>query len=162
MLLINNGDQARFDQVNSVEDLKRFVMGVGIYWTDGRIMADNGFKVVRSPSYKGLVKMLAARRFDFISRGLHELGNDINAYKAYNLVQEQRLLLKYDVPVHYCFFVNKDNVKLANRIERGLKLAKADGSFDKLFLQMPELKQGQDILQHSHRKLLMIRNHVNE
>lgn len=158
VLLINKESQAQFSQVKTLNDLRKFTTGSGEHWTDGFIMKDNGFNVMATSSYYGLFKMLAARRFHFISRGLHEIGSDTQAYKDFGLVREETLLLTYDVPIPYCFFVNKDNVKLADRIERGLKIALQDGSFDKLFYQMPSFKEGEEILKNSHRTLIQLKN----
>lgn len=158
VLLINKGAQPLFSQVQTLNDLKKFTVGSGEHWTDGMIMKDNGFNVVATSSYFGLFKMLAARRFHFISRGLHEIGYDTETYKGYDLVKEESLLLSYDKPIPYCFFVNKTNSKLADRLERGLKIAQQDGSFDKLFYQMPSFKEGEEILKNSHRTLIQLKN----
>ena len=158
VLLIKKDTQQQFSQVKTVDDLKKFTTGSGEHWTDGYIMKDNGFNVMVTSSYYGLFKMLAARRFHFISRGLHEIGYDTEAYKEFDLVKENSLLLSYDVPIRYCFFVNKNNSKLADRIERGLKIAIEDGSFDKLFYQMPSFKEGEDILKSANRTLITLKN----
>jgi hypothetical protein len=158
VLLINKEAQAEFDQVKTLADLRKFTAGSGEHWTDSNIMKDNGFSVAVTSSYSGLFKMLAARRFKFISRGLHEIGYDTKEYKSLGLEQEQHLLLQYDVPIHYSFFVNKNNIKLADRIERGLKIAQQDGSFDKLFYQMPSFKEGEDILKSANRTLITLKN----
>jgi hypothetical protein len=158
VLLIKKDAQPLFSQVKTLDELKKFSMGAGDHWTDGLIMRDNGFKVVLTSSYFGLFKMLAAGRFNFISRGLHEIGYDIENYKDYHLVKEDTLLLSYKPRINYCYFVNKNNVKLADRIERGLKIAQQDGSFDKLFYQIPSFKEGEAILKSSQRTLLEVKN----
>lgn len=158
VLVINPEDQERFNKVKTLQDLKQLKVGVVMYWTDGTIMKDNGFKITHSPNYLGLFKMLAARRFDFVSRGLHENGVEVDTQASYNLVTEKTILLKYDVPVNYCFFVNKNNKKLADRLERGLKLAQKDGSFDELFAQIPGLKHGEEILYQPHRNTFVLNN----
>lgn len=158
VLLINKNAQLRFDKVKTLSDLKAFKAGSGPYWTDGSIMDYNGFSVIYGASYTGLFKMLSMNRFDFLSRGLHEIGNDLEAHGDLGLMQERNLLLTYENPIRYCFFVNKHNEKLAQRVERGLSIAQADGSFDKLFLQMPMFKYGHDILQESNRRVLIIRS----
>lgn len=158
VLLINKDTQSLFSQVKTLADLKKFSMGSGEHWTDGIIMKENDFKVVATSSYFGLFKMLAARRFNFISRGLHEIGYDVATYKDYDLVKEDNLLLSYEPHISYCYFVNKNNVKLADRIERGLKIAQQDGSFDRLFYQIPSFKEGEEILKTSHRTLIPVKN----
>lgn len=162
VLLINRDAQPEFSKVNTLDDLKKFTVGSGEHWTDGNIMKDNGFILTATSSYTGLFKMLAARRFHFISRGLHEIGFDTQAYKEYNLVQESSLLLAYDTPIRYCFFVNKNNQKLADRIERGLKTAQEDGSFDQLFYQVPSFKEGTELLKNSHRRVITLKNTKSE
>ncbi len=158
VLLVTKDSRKLFSQVKNLEDLKKFSVGSGEHWTDGSIFKDNGFHVVVTSSYSGLFKMLAARRFNFISRGLHEIGYDTNEYKILGLVQEESILLKYNVPIRYCFFVNKNNSALGDRIERGLKIALEDGSFDNLFYKIPSFKEGEDILKNSRRTLIEIRN----
>lgn len=158
VLLINGDAQLQFKQVKTLDDLRKFSVGSGEHWTDGSIFKDNGFTMTVTSSYNGLFRMLAARRFHFISRGLHEIGYDTQAYKELNLVLEDSILLKYDVPIRYCFFVNKNNVKLADRIERGLTIAQKDGSFDNLFYQMPSFKEGEELLKNSRRTLIEIKN----
>lgn len=161
VLLIHKNSQPRFDPVHSLEQLRQFKAGSGPYWTDGVIMRDNGFTLVYGANYTGLFKMLGLHRYDFLSRGLHEIGNDLIEYHSYDLALEKNLLLKYDQPIRYCFFVNKKNRKLAARIERGLKIAQADGSFDQLLMTMPTFKYGYDILQNSQRRVLILNNKTN-
>lgn len=158
VLLINKDAQKLFSKVKTLDDLKQFSVGSGEHWTDGSIFKDNGFNVAVTSSYSGLFRMLAARRFNFISRGLHEIGYDTKEYKNLGLIQEENILLKYDIPIRYCFFVNKNNIVLAERIERGLKIAQQDGSFDNLFYQMPSFKEGEDLLKNSRRTLIEIKN----
>ena len=51
-----------------------------------------------------------------------------------------------DLTFHYesskYSFVNKDDIALANKIERGLKIAIASGSFDNFFYSVPVYKRG--------------------
>ena len=140
--------------MTSLEELRKLTMGSGPHWTDTNIMQANGFHIVEGSNYAGLFKMLAAGRFDFMSRGVHEAGYDLAAYADFGLVLENSLLLKYDNPVQYSFYVNKKNTLLADRIERGLKIAQKDGSFDELFDQIPSLKNGMDLYKSSTRKII--------
>lgn len=162
VLLIAKDAQAQFNRVKTLTDLQQFSAGADDHWTDTTIMRDNGFRVVTSSSYSGLFKMLGAHRFDFISRGLHEVGYETKAYNAAGLTQEKTLLLKYDTPIHYYFFVNKKNINLANRIERGLRLAQQDGSFDELFYRMPSFKEGETLLNTSQRNIIPLKNRVSD
>jgi hypothetical protein len=158
ILLINKDAQAKFSQVKTLDDLRKFTVGSGEHWTDGDIFRNNGFTVLATSSYSGLFKMLAARRFNFISRGLYEINNDSSEYRELGLAPEESLVIKYDVPIRYCFFVNKNNEALAKRLERGLKIAIEDGTFDRLFYDYPAFKAGEELLKNSHRTVIVLKN----
>jgi hypothetical protein len=157
-LLIHKDNRVKFSQIETLEQLRQFKTGTGPFWTDGIILKDNGFTLVYGANYTGLFKMLAKNRFEFFTRGLHELQSDLLAFNYLGLMQEPRLLLQYDRPVRYCFFVNKDNQKLAERLERGLRIAQADGSFEKLFMSMPSFRYGAEILRDPKRVVLTMTN----
>lgn len=158
VLLIHKDSKSAFARVKTLDDLKKFSVGSGEHWTDGNIFKDNGFNVSFTSSYWGLYKMLAAHRFQFISRGLHEIGFDVLTFADLGLIQEETLLLKYEPAVHYSFFVNKNNTTLADRLERGLKIAQADGTFDRMFYEVPSFKEGDELLKNSRRTLIEIKN----
>ncbi|MES2823857.1 MAG: hypothetical protein V4732_09665 [Pseudomonadota bacterium] len=162
ILLINSHDQASFDKINSLDELRKLTVGSGLHWTDTKILKANGFNVITTPNYLGLYKMLEARRVDFISRGLHEIGYDFLNFAKDGLVIENNLILKYDMLAKYSFFVKKDNIKLASRIERGLKLAESDGSYDALFNSMSSFKRGMDILASPHRIVIELTNKIDQ
>ncbi len=73
-------------------------------------------------------------------------------FEGDDLVVEKFLLLQGGV--RYYYFVNKENKKLAERIDRGLKIAIADGSFEKLFLSFPGFRRGNEEINSGKRKLL--------
>ena len=158
ILLINQDAQPQFSKVKTLDDLRKFTVGSGEHWTDGDIFKSNGFTVSATSSYSGLFKMLAARRFNFISRGLYEINNDSKEYKALGLAPEESLLIKYDTPIRYCFFVNKNNEVLGDRLSRGLNIAIRDGSFDRLFYEYPAFKAGEELLKSSHRTTIVLKN----
>jgi hypothetical protein len=157
-LLIRQEDKQRFASVNTLGELRKFTIGTGVHWTDGRIMKRNNFNAVMSSSYSGLFKMLAARRFDFMSRGAHEISNDVRLYSDSGLMIEEHLLLKYRNPLQYSFFVNKDNQRLAERIEHGLRLAQTDGSFDRLTNQLRDIREGEALVAQTKRRIIEIDN----
>jgi len=130
--IIRQGDQARFDQVDSINAFKQIIIGQGIDWPDTEILQQNGFKVVSGSASK-LLAMLFKARFDYFPRAIHEPWDELR--RSDDIVLEQCLLLRYASPIY--FFVNKKNTLLAERIEYGLRLAINDGSFDKLFYNHP-------------------------
>ena len=149
VLMIRARDQARFNHVENLADLQQMRMGIGGHWPDARLLANNGFMTVTSIYYESLFNMLAVKRFEAFPRGLFEAWDDLAAHPNRGLAVEQRLMLHYPAPFY--FFVNKDNTALAERLERGLKIAQADGSFDELMMSIPAFRQGLDELNRGQR-----------
>ena len=94
--------------------------------------------------------MLRAKRFDYMPRGVYEAFHEVRANPKENLAIEQTIFLHYPVPFY--FFVSHENAALGQRVERGLRIAIKDGSFDKLFNSIPAFQQAQaDIDSHKRR-----------
>lgn len=154
VLLIRKGDQKRFDAITSLDELKKLKVGIGGHWPDAKLLHNNGFMITTSIYYESLFKMLVADRFDMFPRGLFEAWDDYEQHKHMNIAVEERLLLHYPAPFY--FFVNKKNKALADRIERGLRIAMADGSFDELLLSIPAFKRGMEEFEAHSRKVFML------
>src|SRR5690606_10365438 len=90
--------------------------------------------------------------FDYFSRGLYEVWEELRIHSDKGLVIEDRLMLHYHSPIY--FFVNRKDKKLADRIHRGLQIAMADGSFDELFFSIPGFKQGYEEMMNPDRRIL--------
>lgn len=138
VLMIKKGTQHKFDGVKTLEDLRQFSLGQGRFWADTQVLTSNGLNVVKVLKYEGLFHMLDGDRFDGFPRGVHEPWAEIQRYPQLALDVEQNLLLSYINPFY--FFVNKSNQKLAEDIERGLRIAIEDGSFNEYFLSDPTVK----------------------
>lgn len=130
VFLIKKNDQEKFHRVRNLSDLQQLVAGQGAQWADTQVLKMNGLPVVGAVEPEKLFSMLAAGRFDYFPRGLYEVWEEQKVHAEKGLVIEDSLLLHYSSPVY--FFVNKRDVAVADRIERGLKIALADGSLDKL------------------------------
>ncbi|UPW19548.1 transporter substrate-binding domain-containing protein [Agarivorans sp. TSD2052] len=141
-LLIKKGQHTRFSTINKLEDLRYFTAGSGTYWSDTQILKYNGIPTISSVN-DSLLPMLAAGRFDYVSRGSYEVWSELNAYKGqFDILKH--VVLHY--PTRYFFYVNPDNTLLAERLEKGLYMALADGSFDQLFFSVADFQQGWDKL----------------
>lgn len=156
VLLIREGEQARFSSVNSLVDLARLRGGISPQWTDAKIMEYNNLLLVKAVGYRKLFKMLAANRFDYFSRGVYQVHGELKMYGHLGLQMEEKLLLSYPNEVY--FFVNKNNTKLAQRIEVGLSRALADGSFDELLMSIPSYKKGTELLKTHQRRVLTLKS----
>lgn len=156
VLLIRKEDKEKFEQIKTLDELRSLKVGLGSQWPDADIMRKNDFNVVTSMQYSSLFKMLAAKRFDFFSRGLYEIKNEAEAHKDKGLIVDQHLMLFYNAPFYY--FVNKKDKPLADRIERGLKTAQEDGSFDELFFSIPGFREGYNEQFNSKRLLFKLQD----
>jgi hypothetical protein len=138
VLMIQKGTQHKFNNIKTLEDLSHFSLGQGRFWADTQVLESNGLKVVKVLKYEGLFYMLDGARFDAFPRGVHEPWSEMQRYSTLDLDVEQNILLSYINPFY--FFVNKSNVGLAKDIERGLRIAIEDGSFNEYFLNDPTVK----------------------
>jgi hypothetical protein len=149
VFLIRRQDEASFSKVQSLEELRKLNVGMGGQWPDAVLLRNNGFEPITSIYYESLFKMLAAKRFDYFPRGLFEAWNDLDEHKNLGLMIEPHLMFYYRAPFY--FFVNKQNTALADRLERGLKIALADGSFDELMFSVPNFKKAYEEQLNPHR-----------
>jgi len=133
LFLIKARDRALFANIHSLKQLQAFYAGQQRDWADTYILRDNGLKVVGTTTYDSMFQMLAADRFQYFPRGIGEVWNEASSNAGLGLEVEQHLALHY--PAYTYFFVGKNNTALAQLIEKGLRAAMRDGSFDKLFEQ---------------------------
>jgi hypothetical protein len=132
IFLIREGDQAKFDKVKTVDDLRRHVAVQGTGWPDADVLVTNALPLVTSvyPS-----NVLEAAGADYYPRSITEAWVDAkqSTSKRAKLVVEKRIALHYVAPTY--FFVNKQNTRLADLIRSGCEEAIKDGSFRRLFDQ---------------------------
>jgi len=156
VLMIHRGDQSKFDNINTLDDLKRVTLGQGFDWPDTQILEANGLNVVKVTKYDNIFYMLDGGRFDAFPRGVQEPWAEIESRPDLELTVEKHLLLSYTSP--YYFFVQKNNRALAATLEKGLRAALADGSFAHYFFNDPTVK---DVLQKANlksRHIINLRN----
>ena len=152
LLLIRPETQAQFSRVKTLNDLRQFKGGMSAQWVDADIMEANSLPLVKAVGYGKLFKMLAAKRFDYFSRGLYQIQTEVNFYPDLHLAIEKDLMLHYPNEVY--FFVHKDNKVLAQRLKLGLEAAQKDGSFDLLFNSIPRYQWGIEQLKHHQRRII--------
>ncbi len=131
IFIIREGDQARFDRVQTLADLQKISIGQGRTWVDTNILEANGFTVEKSSKYPGLFHMLDGGRFDAFSRGVHEPWGELSTNSELPLTVEKRLAVIYRLPMY--FFVSPKSTELAEDIERGLYTMIENGEFDRFF-----------------------------
>ncbi|RYY02977.1 MAG: diguanylate cyclase [Gammaproteobacteria bacterium] len=156
ILIIRDGDQARFDAIKTIDDLRKIKFGQGRSWQDASIMESAGFNVVKSTKKPGLFYMLDGGRFDAFPRGANEAWSETSAFPKLNLAVEKQLVLVYPLPTY--FFVHKNEAEVAKDIENGLEAAIKDGSFDNYFYNSKEVKDVLDRADLPNRRAFYINN----
>ncbi len=134
LLLSRPADAERLMAIESLETLKRdFVMGYGDTWMDREALTDLGFRLSTGSNYPGLFDMLRAGRFDYLHRGINELGPELanERLAGRDLVVVPGIALYY--PLDDYFHVTPRRPELARAIERGFERVLADGSYAALF-----------------------------
>ncbi len=156
IFIIREGEQSRFDKVDTLEDLQRIPLGQGLFWGDTEILKANNMNVVGVVKYENLMPMLARGRFDFYPRAVHEPFTEVKRAKKLNLAVEDNILVIY--PFAMYFYVNLDNKRLATDIEQGFRRAIADGSYDTLFFNHPMIKSALEQADLKNRKVFRLQN----
>ncbi|PWI33424.1 hypothetical protein DI392_11300 [Vibrio albus] len=123
--------------INTLDELKDFVVGQGIGWGDITILEHAGFKVLTATKMENLIKMVEHKRFDLLPLGANE------AYRFLELFGEQSDQLTVDntialvYPYGRFFYVQKNNTELKQVIETGMMRALEDGSLLALLKSHP-------------------------
>lgn len=133
VFLIRRDNQEKFDRVENVAHLKLLLAGQGSGWRDVDIFRHNGMRVMTSPEFSSLFKMLSHGRFDYFPRGINEVISDFESFRHRfpNLKIEDRILLSYQKPVF--FFVSNTAPAIAARLEAGLKSMQQSGEMEALW-----------------------------
>ncbi|MFN6970409.1 MAG: substrate-binding periplasmic protein [Rheinheimera sp.] len=133
LLLIKNSDQTKFSQLKNQKELQQLRFAQVHDWVDTEILRASRFSILAVSKYENLFRMLLKDRVDAIPRGVLEIEAEHQTWQQQGLTIESKWLIHYPGAVYY--FVKQDNFKLAAEIERGLRTAIADGSFQELFEQ---------------------------
>ena len=138
---IHSDAQEKFNQVNTLADLKQLKAAQGVGWADNKILEQAGIATYAG-RYSNLFRLINdGDKLDFFPRGLVEIFAERRELAAQypNLAIEQHLLIRY--PFAEFFFVSPEAPKLAKAIQTGLERAYADGSFMKFFHENPRIRE---------------------
>lgn len=145
----------KLSKVNTLDELRQFTYGQGRDWADVEVLKANGFNVSEVSQYEHLFKMTAAGRFDLFCRGTNEVKQEYDIrHDIPGLVYDQHILLYYPLPVF--LYTNKNNVKAIERITKGLQIAYADGSLQRLWRRFHQA--GVDFAHFEKRKIFYLNN----
>ena len=136
-------DDTRFDNINSVEDLKRLVAVQSSKWHDYKILLNNGFTVLSSErfsAYRAVEKGLA----DYYPRGIAEASGEMKTAQTKGLVIAPDHALRY--PLLFFVYVKKGNTALAQRLTTGFERNIQSGAFLALMESQQWYQQARSIL----------------
>ncbi len=156
VFIINKHDQAKFDRITTLEELKQLTFGQGRTWADAAILEANGFKLVKANKYPSLFHMVEGGRFDAFPRGVHEPFGELAQRPDMELAVEKNLMVAYKMPMY--FFVSPQNSELASDIERGLNIAIDDGSFDRAFFNARAVRDVMEKADMKSRRVFYLDN----
>lgn len=156
LFFIRQGDQARFDNIKTLEDLKQIRLGQGRSWQDASILETAGLNVVKATKKPSLYHMLDGGRFDAFPRGANEVWTELSAFPDLKLTVEKNLVLIYPLPTY--FFVTDKDPQLAKDIEFGLESAIKDGAFNRYFYGSPEVQEALEKADLGNRHAIRINN----
>ncbi|MED5523646.1 MAG: amino acid ABC transporter substrate-binding protein [Pseudomonadota bacterium] len=153
VLLIRKERQAEFSRINNLEQLRKLTVGQGRDWRDVRVWQDNGFEVVQGSNYNGLFQMLLSGRFDFFSRSIVEVQDELAQRRQQmpDLAIEKSILIYYPWPFYFYFARTDAGQKLADRVQVGLmKVFNDPVLFEPLFNRFNGATLAQLNLQERH------------
>ncbi len=156
IFIVNRRDKEKFETIHTSEELKKLKAGQGHDWPDTQILKANGFKVHSGSDYRGLFGMLQRGRFDYFPRGVTEPWIEIEEEKDRDVIVDNHLALHYYAPCY--FFVAKDNIPLADRLERGFRQAIQDGSFNQFFYNHRRIKNVFKLAKIKNRLIFRLKN----
>ncbi|MFT5540941.1 MAG: hypothetical protein ACI97K_001959 [Glaciecola sp.] len=141
LLIITKEHTEHFAKLDSLEQLQQMTVGIPATWADADLFRHNGFKVSEKGSLDELFGRLLDKQFDYIALGANEVETIFKEFlqahqqelsdQSCALLIEPTMLIYYPLPL--VFYVHPDRKDLASAIERGLKIAIANGKHQSLF-----------------------------
>ncbi|AWB66104.1 hypothetical protein C2869_06460 [Saccharobesus litoralis] len=157
-LMIREGQEAVFKDVETFEQLKAIRSGVGRFWTTTKVFNAEGINTVLTTKSRNLYPMLEGGRFDYIPRGVMEIAPELEKYNHLPLKLETTILLRLPTAVYP--FVTKAKPELATIIEQGMLKSIDSGEFDQYFESTTLYKDTLKIISQHKWKVIPINNPI--
>lgn len=117
---------AEFAGIKTVDDLRKYKACQGAHWPDADIVAASGLPQEINTHIDQLYTMLRAGRCDYFARGVAEVAGEVAVFGGNDLIIFDQLVVAYPMPMYV--FVAKDNDRLAQRLEHGLRAMATRGA----------------------------------
>lgn len=127
----NKNRVTQVQDVQNINQLKQYKVGVGAGWVDSKILQHYGLQVVEGKNITSLFRMTQAGRVDVFCPSPTEYFHELRAEKTADLQLDNKLALYYPLPKF--LFSHKSNQALLDRIKEGIDIAYKDGSFHQLW-----------------------------
>lgn len=127
LLLINQADLSKFENVKTLDDLNNLTAGLQTNWATTKVFNEAKINMVVSHTFEGLFLMLEKQRFNYIPRAIYEVFDELENRKSQlkNIIVEPNLALH--IPMATFVYVSKNFPEIANRIEVGLQKMVSNG-----------------------------------
>ena len=127
LLLVHKSSVDKFSKVKTLEDISKLTAGLHNDWVTTSVFKKSQLKVLTAHNYEGLFLMLSRNRFDYMPRAIYEIYDELNTRKTdlKNIVVEPTIALY--VPMVSYVYVSPKEPRLAQRIEKGLRILVASG-----------------------------------
>lgn len=132
LLMVKKGNENKFANVETLEDLKRFTVGLSPNWSTYTIMQQHQFTIVDAEDYSTMFKMLESERFDFVPRALNEVYNELMLYQPMSEGLAVVPNLALYIPSASYMFVSKKQPRIYQRLNTGLHAMVVNGDLLRL------------------------------
>lgn len=140
ILIVSQDSKEAVGAVQTMDDLKKIVIGSGTGWPDTEILRAAGLNV-EDAKYDNLFKMVDRGRIHSFARGAAEPFTEVAARKdeMANLTIDEHVMIVY--PFDMFLMLNKDDKERFDILLQGLNRAYEDGSFMSYFENHPRIKE---------------------
>ncbi len=79
IFIIKKEHQSRFDNIETLEQLKQLTAGQGAFWGETKVLQDAKLPIITTLKYHNLFYILEGGRFDYYPRAVHEPWGEVQA-----------------------------------------------------------------------------------
>lgn len=133
LLIVHKSQLPLFENITSVESLRKFRAGSIFGESMTAVLRKQGFNLVTANNYDGSFSMLENKRYDWLSRGVHEIFDELELRKnsIEHVVIEPTLAIKTQLPT--IIYVSPSAPRLAERLRKGLVIIAENGTLKSIF-----------------------------